>query len=82
MCGRASTAARPVYELERAADRLVAIYPDAEHSFPKAARLEAYRFPGSHSGTSLLTTLPRSKMLDKKGNERSLRYRDRSRTDC
>ena len=37
------TAARPVYELERAADRLVAIYPDAEHSFPKrpASRLIA-----------------------------------------
>ena len=28
-------AARPVYELLGAADRLVAIYPDAEHSFPK-----------------------------------------------
>ena len=37
-------AARSVYELERATDRLVAIFPDAEHSFPKAARLEAYRF--------------------------------------
>ena len=37
-------AAQPVYELERAADRLVPIYPEAEHSFPKAARLEAYRF--------------------------------------
>ncbi len=37
-------AARPVYELERAGDRLVAIYPDAEHSFPRAARLDAYRF--------------------------------------
>jgi dienelactone hydrolase len=38
------TAARPVFELERAPDRLVAIYPDAEHSFPKAAREAAYRF--------------------------------------
>jgi dienelactone hydrolase len=38
------SAARPVYELEQAADRLVAIYPDAAHSFPRAARLEAYRF--------------------------------------
>ncbi len=37
-------AARPVYELEHAAQRLVAIYPDAEHSFPRPARLEAYRF--------------------------------------
>ena len=38
------TAARTVYALEHVADRLVAIYPDAEHSFPKAARLDAYRF--------------------------------------
>jgi dienelactone hydrolase len=37
-------AARAVFELERATDRLVAIFPDAEHSFPKAARLEAYQF--------------------------------------
>jgi hypothetical protein len=41
VCGRAS---RPVYELNGAIDRLAAIYPDAEHSFPKAARIEAYRF--------------------------------------
>ena len=38
------TAARPVYAARAVADRLVAIYPDAEHSFPKAARLDAYRF--------------------------------------
>ena len=38
------TAARPVYELARAPDRLVALYPDAAHSFPKAARQDAYRF--------------------------------------
>ena len=38
------TAARPVYELERTSDRLVAVYPDAGHSFPKAARQGAYRF--------------------------------------
>ena len=37
-------AARSVYELQRVPDRLAAIFPDAEHSFPKAARLEAYRF--------------------------------------
>jgi pimeloyl-ACP methyl ester carboxylesterase len=37
-------AARSVYDLERATDRLMAIFPDAEHSFPKSARLEAYRF--------------------------------------
>jgi hypothetical protein len=36
--------ARWVYDLERATDRLVAIFPEAEHSFPRAARLEAYRF--------------------------------------
>ena len=29
-------AARPVYELLGAPDRLVAVYPDAEHFFPKA----------------------------------------------
>jgi dienelactone hydrolase len=38
------TAARAVYELEHTPDRLVAIYPDAAHSFPTAARLDAYRF--------------------------------------
>jgi pimeloyl-ACP methyl ester carboxylesterase len=37
-------AARSVYELEHAAHRLVAIFPDTEHSFPRAARLEAYGF--------------------------------------
>ena len=37
-------AARPVYELLGAADRLVAVYPDAEHSFPRAERVLAYRF--------------------------------------
>jgi pimeloyl-ACP methyl ester carboxylesterase len=37
-------AARSVYELHHAPHRLVAIFPDAEHSFPKAAREEAYRF--------------------------------------
>jgi dienelactone hydrolase len=37
-------AARPVYELLGSADRLVAVYPDAEHSFPRAQREQAYRF--------------------------------------
>jgi acetyl esterase/lipase len=37
-------AARPVYELLGAGDRLVAAYPDAEHSFPRAERLRAYEF--------------------------------------
>jgi pimeloyl-ACP methyl ester carboxylesterase len=37
-------AARPVYELLGAGDRLVAVYPDAEHSFPRAERIRAYEF--------------------------------------
>jgi dienelactone hydrolase len=37
-------AARPVYERQGVADRLVATYPEAEHSFPKGSRLDAYRF--------------------------------------
>jgi acetyl esterase/lipase len=37
-------AARPVYDLLGAGDRLVAVYPDAEHSFPRAERMLAYRF--------------------------------------
>ncbi len=37
-------AARPVYALLGAADRLVAVHPDAEHSFPRAERVQAYRF--------------------------------------
>jgi dienelactone hydrolase len=37
-------AAAPVYKLLGASQRLVAVYPDAEHSFPRATRLEAYRF--------------------------------------
>jgi len=38
------TAARPVYELLGVPDRLVAVYPEAEHSFPRAARIQAYAF--------------------------------------
>jgi hypothetical protein len=37
-------AARPVYELFGAGDRLVAVYPDAEHSFPREERARAYQF--------------------------------------
>jgi dienelactone hydrolase len=37
-------AARPVYELLGAGDRLQAVYPDAEHDFPDAQRHEAYAF--------------------------------------
>jgi dienelactone hydrolase len=37
-------AARPVYQLLRAPDRLTAIYPEAAHSFPEEARKAAYRF--------------------------------------
>ncbi len=40
----AITAARPVFELYHAGDRLMAIYPDAAHSFPAKARAAAYDF--------------------------------------
>jgi fermentation-respiration switch protein FrsA (DUF1100 family) len=36
--------ARPVYRLHGAADKLVAVYPDAEHDFPAEQRAEAYAF--------------------------------------
>lgn len=38
------SAAAPVYKLLNATDRLVAAYPDANHSFPTAIRQESYRF--------------------------------------
>jgi dienelactone hydrolase len=38
------SAAEPVYSLLGVADRLAAFYPDAEHAFPKTARLRAYEF--------------------------------------
>ena len=37
-------AARPVYELHRAATRLQGLYPEAPHSFPDEARKQAYDF--------------------------------------
>ena len=37
-------AAMPVYKLFGAEDRLVAVYPDAQHDFPPEAREEAYEF--------------------------------------
>jgi pimeloyl-ACP methyl ester carboxylesterase len=37
-------AARPVYQLLGVPDRLVAAYPDAEHTFPQAVREQAYEF--------------------------------------
>jgi dienelactone hydrolase len=37
-------AARPVYALHNAGDRVIATYPEAEHSFPKESRQEAYQF--------------------------------------
>ncbi|WP_406696807.1 alpha/beta fold hydrolase [Singulisphaera sp. Ch08] len=37
-------AAEPVYRLLGASDRLVAVYPDAEHDFPQAERTRAYEF--------------------------------------
>jgi pimeloyl-ACP methyl ester carboxylesterase len=41
-------AARPIYELLGAADHLAAAYPDAEHTFPHAVRLQAYEFLDRH----------------------------------
>jgi dienelactone hydrolase len=38
--------AKPVYALYGAEDRLVAVYPKAEHDFPDEARSEAYAFIG------------------------------------
>ncbi|AGA25857.1 alpha/beta hydrolase family protein [Singulisphaera acidiphila] len=38
------SAAEPVFQLLGASDRLVAVYPDAEHDFPKAERIRAYEF--------------------------------------
>ena len=37
-------AAKPVYQLFDAADKLRVIYPDSGHDFPPAARKTAYRF--------------------------------------
>ena len=37
-------AARPVYRLFQAEDRLQALYPEAPHSFPESARQAAYQF--------------------------------------
>ena len=36
--------ARPVYELLGAPDRLAAVHPDAEHTFPQAVRAQGYEF--------------------------------------
>jgi dienelactone hydrolase len=38
------TAARPVYEWMKAGDQLVAVHPNAEHSFPPEVRRAAYAF--------------------------------------
>lgn len=42
------TAAGPVYRLLEAADNLEAVYPDAQHDFPPATRLQAYAFIDRH----------------------------------
>ena len=44
--------ARPIYDLLGVPDRLVAVHPDAEHSFPIAQRLAAYRFLDSALGNT------------------------------
>ncbi len=41
-------AARPVYALVGATDHLDAIFPDAQHAFPREARLLAYEFLDRH----------------------------------
>lgn len=41
-------AAKPIYQLLEHSDHLQAIYPDAPHDFPPAAREEAYRFLDRH----------------------------------
>lgn len=41
-------AAKPIYQLLEHPDHLQAIYPDAPHDFPPAAREEAYRFLDRH----------------------------------
>lgn len=38
------TAARPIYDLHKAGDRLQAFYPEAPHSFPDEARQRAFEF--------------------------------------
>src|SRR5207237_575730 len=43
-----TAAARAVYRLHGAADRLAAYYPRAPHSFPAAARKKAYEFLDRH----------------------------------
>lgn len=45
---RCIDAAAPVYKLLGADDRLVAVYPDAEHDFPRAERQRAYEFLDRH----------------------------------
>jgi prolyl oligopeptidase family protein len=41
-------AAKPIYDLHQAGSALEAIYPDAPHSFPHAARQQAYSFLERH----------------------------------
>lgn len=38
------TAAKPVYEFLGVPDRLIAVHPDAQHTFPAAVRIQAYEF--------------------------------------
>lgn len=41
-------AAKPIFEMHQAGSALEAIYPEAPHSFPEAARLHAYLFLEKH----------------------------------
>ncbi|SIO64987.1 Acetyl xylan esterase (AXE1) [Singulisphaera sp. GP187] len=49
---RCLVAAEPVYRLLGASDRLVAVYPDAEHDFPKSERTRAYEFLDRNLGAA------------------------------
>lgn len=60
--------ARPIYDLLGVPDRLVAVHPDAEHSFPIAQRLAAYRFldmPWATRGSPRCTREACTRFLDK-----------------
>jgi dienelactone hydrolase len=70
-------AAVPVYDLLGARDRLIAVYPDAQHAYPKSVRDQSYRFLDRALGIALegpsKPEIVAPKPLDNRGNERSLR---------
>ena len=46
--GLPSRPRKPVYELLGVPDRLIAVHPDAQHTFPTAVRIQAYEFLEGH----------------------------------